>query len=115
MYTPSQMRLLRIAVIVMGVILLLGFATVIGRIVYLLNTAPKLTDTKLPDASETAAPLKAPPSIELPSGAVVKHIALSGNRLAIHYEAASGAGVRIVDLASPQRSITVPIVEARPQ
>jgi hypothetical protein len=115
MYTPSQMRLLRIAVVVMGVILLLGFATVIGRIVYLLNTAPKPVGARIQDGSEIAAPLTAPPSIELPTGAVVKHMALSGNRLAIHYESASGAGIRIVDIASPQQSITVPIVEADPR
>jgi hypothetical protein len=115
MYTPSQMRLLRIAVIVMGVILLLGFATVIGRIVYLLNTGPRPVGASLPGTAEIAAPLKAPPSIELPAGAVVKHMALSGNRLAIHYETPSGAGIRIIDIAFPQQSVTVPIVEATPR
>lgn len=112
MYTPSQMRLLRIAVIVMGVILLLGFATVIGRIVYLLNAAPKPVPAASGPAREVAAPLKLPTSIELPKGAVVKHIALSDSRLAVHYDGPSGAGIRIIDLVSPERSATFPIVEA---
>ena len=112
MYTPSQMRLLRIAVIVMGVILLLGFATVIGRLVYLLNAAPK---TALPAAGATrhvSAPLPVPTAIALPKGAVVRHIAISESRLAIHFDAPSGAGIRIVDLAAPGQSTTLLIVEA---
>jgi hypothetical protein len=114
MYTPSQMRMLRISVVVMGVILLLGFATVIGRIVYLLNTS-KPMEAQSQAAPEMAAPLKVPASVELPKGAVIKHLALSGRRLAIHYETASGAGIRIVDLAFPEQSVTLPIVEAAPQ
>ena len=116
MYTPSQLRLLRIAVIVMGVILLLGFATVIGRIVYLLNAAPKpppaasSTASEI-SASEISASVATSAPIELPRGAIIRHVAISGNRLAIHYEAPSGAGIRIFDLAAPQRSITLPIIE----
>ena len=110
MYTPSQMRLLKIAVIVMGVILLLGFVAVIGRIVWLVNSAPR-------PAAGAAALLPAPPlgqpaPIALPKGATVRHIALSGSRLAVHYEGPEGAAVRILDLSAGGVSITVPIVEA---
>ncbi|MGD9805974.1 MAG: DUF6476 family protein [Hyphomicrobiaceae bacterium] len=111
MYTPAQLRMLRIAVIAMGVILLLGFATVIGRIVYLFNAAPPSAPASPPSASDMAAPLKAPASIDLPKGAIIKHLAISDNRIAIHFEAPSGAGIRIVDLVTPQRSITLPVVE----
>jgi len=112
MYTPSQLRALRIAVVVMGIILLLGFATVIGRIVFLLNATPKPEANASGTVPEATAPLRAPAAVELPKGAVVKHLALSGNRLAIHFETPSGAGIRIVDLLSPQGGITLPIVEA---
>lgn len=111
MYTPSQLRLLRIAVIVMGVILLLGFATVIGRIVYLLNASPKPPPAASSTASEISASVATSAPIELPRGAIIRHVAISGNQLAIHYEAPSGAGIRIFDLAAPQRSITLPIIE----
>lgn len=112
MYTPSQMRMLRIAVIVMGVILLLGFATVIGRIVYLLNASPRPAPVASSPAPAAIAPLATPPTVELPHGAVVKHLAISDHRLAIHFEAPSGAGIRIIDLATPQHNVTLPIVTA---
>ena len=109
MYTPSQMRLLKIAVIVMGVILILGFVAVIGRIVWLVNSTPKPT---APAAAPVATPLAAPAPIALPKGASIRHVALSGSRLAIHYESPEGSGIRIVDLVPGGQAITVPLVEA---
>jgi hypothetical protein len=109
MYTPSQLRLLKIAVIAMGVILLLGFATVIGRIVWLVNSAPKpALDTALPAATPLAPPLP----IALPKGATIRHMAVSGSRLAIHYESPEGGAIRIFDLGPGGAAITLPIVEA---
>lgn len=108
MYTPSQMRLLKIAVIVMGVILLLGFVAVIGRIVWLVNSAPK----PAAGAALTSGALVAPGPLTLPKGAIVRHIALSGSRLAVHYESPEGSGIRIVDLVPGGQAVTLPIVEA---
>ena len=113
MYTPSQLRLLKIAVIAMGVILLLGFAAVIGRIVWLVNSAPR------PAAAGGQAPVATPLApgapVALPKGAVVRHVALSGNRLAIHYESPEGSAIRILDLGASGSAVTLPIVEAPPQ
>jgi hypothetical protein len=109
MYTPSQLRMLRIAVVAMGLVLLIGFAVVVGRIVYLLNVPPG--DAAPGSDMATVAAPPAPTSIGLPKGAVVKHLAIAGNRLAIHYESPSGAGIRIVDLAAPARDVTLSIVE----
>lgn len=108
MYTPSQLRLLKIAVIGMGVILLLGFATVIGRIVWLVNSAPK----PVVDAAASATPSAPPPPIALPRGAVVRHLAFSGSRLAIHYESPEGNAIRIVDVGPGGAAVTLQIVEA---
>lgn len=36
----------------------------------------------------------------LPAGAVIKTVALTGDRLAVHYETAAGSGIAIIDLAS---------------
>ena len=106
MYTPSQLRLLKWAVIGMGVILLLGFMAVIGRIVWLVNQAPRPAS----QATATAAPpLVAPPPLALPKGAIVRHIALSGHRLAVHYESPAGAGIRIIDLATGLPGVSMPI------
>ena len=91
--SEAQMRTLRIAVIAMGAILLMGFAVVIGRIVYLLNR---------PGVDAAASAGVAGPSIHLPlpSGAIVKGHALSGGRMTVHYESPAGAGIAIVDLAT---------------
>lgn len=113
MYTPSQLRLLKLAVIAMGVILLLGFATVIGRIVYLVNTAPS---PRAPAASATAGgSLSVPAELALPKGAVIRQMTLSGHVLAVHFEAPGGAGIRILDLSTGGRAHAITIVEEMPQ
>jgi uncharacterized membrane protein len=110
MYTPSQLRLLKIAVIAMGVILLLGFAAVIGRIVWLVNSAPKPSADVAAPAATTALAPQLP--IALPKGAVIRHMSVSGSRLAIHYESPEGGAIRIIDLGPGGSSVTLPIVEA---
>ncbi len=100
MFTPQQIRMLKVAVIGMGVILLLGFALVIGRIVYLVNATPRT------DAPGTAL---APAALALPAGASVRHIAVSGTRLAVHFEGPAGSGIRIVDLTGAMPPVTLPI------
>ena len=129
MYSPAQMRQLKVAVIAMGVILLLGFAVVIGRIVYLVNSGPKpVVAAAVPvggqgGTSPGQSPVLPTPlsqagaSISLPRGAVIRQMAISGNRLALYYEGPDGAGVRIVDLSSGGPGLTLPIVpevERRP-
>ena len=110
MYTPSQMRMLKIAVIGMGIILLLGFVAVIGRIVWLVNSAPKPPGST---SGAVTAPLASPASpLILPKGAVIRNISLSGSRLAIHYDGPEGAGIRIVDMVPGGETVTVPVTEA---
>lgn len=108
MYTPTQMRLLKIAVIGMGVILLVGFATVIGRIIYLVNSAP---ETQPATAQSAPSALVAPAALSLPKGAVIRHLAISGSRLAIHFEGPSGSGLHIIDMVQGGSAVTIPIVE----
>lgn len=88
--TPS-MRGLKYAVIGMGIILILGFLTIIARIVYL---------TSRMDASATLP--AGDISLPLPAGAEVLTMSLSGNRLAVHTrEAATGERqIVVIDLAS---------------
>ena len=100
-----QVRYLRIAVIVMGVLLVCGLIAVIARIGYLVTrsgpAAVSLSGALAPDV--TAA---------LPAGAQIRNIALSGDRLALHYDAPSGSGIAIVDLGSGRRSRVTFIPEA---
>ena len=100
---PALVRFLKIAVIGMGILILAGLTAVIWRIVNLASS-PK----DAPPAVTSAAPLSAAPSaalppeamLALPDGATVRSVALSANRLAVHYWAPSGSGIAIMDLES---------------
>ncbi len=88
-----QTRALRIAVIVMGVLIVMGLVALIGRIIYLVAR---------PSGQITSGVAAMAPQIQtaLPAGAVIKTVALTGDRLAVHYETAAGSGIAIIDLAS---------------
>lgn len=118
MYTPTQIRLLKVAVIGMGVILLLGFGLVIGRIVYLVNHSPRPgatisvqgiggTPQGRPGTHQTAD--AALSRLDLPAGAIVRHIALSENRLAVYFDGPGSGGIRILDMATGQWSAVIPV------
>jgi hypothetical protein len=100
MFTDAQMVWLRRAVVIMGVLLLLGFAVVIGRVVYLLNkpAAAVSTQAAMPRSGAPAPESKA--RLVLPAGAQVKHMALGEARLAVHYEAPGGAGILVLDVVT---------------
>ena len=87
-------RAMKVLVIVLGVLLILGFFTVVARLVYL---------AARPGSPAKVAP-PAPPganaSLELPTGANVRTVTLSGDRLAVHYDAPSGGGIAVIDIAS---------------
>lgn len=101
--TPAPMpegpgvRALKIAVVVMGIMIVLGVLTVIGRIVYLAAQGPRPAGTS---AVTSSARLAAVTRLALPVGASVRQISLSGDRLAVHYEGPASSGIAIVDLAS---------------
>ena len=92
-FTPRQLRVLKIAVVVMGIILVVGFAAVIGRIAYLITKG----GTVQPPAVHALAKAARLP---LPAGAVVRSIALAGDRLTVHYDTPAGASIAILDLAT---------------
>ena len=95
-FTPRQVRVLKIAVIVMGILLVGGFAVVVAGIVY---QASQLGDKKV----QTPAP--APdvlPGVQtelaIPSGATVTAMALDGDRLALHLKSSTGPEVLVIDV-----------------
>jgi hypothetical protein len=98
-------RTLKVLVIVLGVLLVLGFFTIVARLVY-------LAARPSPPGGVPAAGAGAKPSLELPAGAHVRAIALSGDRLAVHYEAPGGGGVAVLDLATGRMLARVPLQTA---
>lgn len=89
-------RLLVLIVAFLGLLILVGLGAVLFKILSLASapSAPSEAAATLPDraASETIE------RVALPAGAVVKSVSLSGDRIAVHYEAAGAAGVAVVDL-----------------
>jgi hypothetical protein len=94
---PAGVRILKIAVVVMGLVILAGLATVVARIVYL---------AKQPARQTVAAQGQPAPSpgrsgeLRLPAGAVVRHLSLSGDRLAVHFDSPAGSAIAVIDAAS---------------
>jgi hypothetical protein len=97
-FTPRQVRILKIAVIVMGVLLVGGFAFVLAAIVY--QASHPAQDATLTGAQ--AVPGEGALSIDLPvpAGAAVTAMSLDGNRLAVHLAAPSGPEIAVIDLAT---------------
>lgn len=100
------LRTMKIVVIVLGLALVLGFFTVVGRMIYL-TARPEASPTARPDTANRAdIPSAVPPSassvaLALPEGAEVRHLAIDGARLAVHYSTPAGGGaIVVVDTAT---------------
>ncbi len=82
-----------------------GLATIVGRVIYLASGAP----------TQPAAPslaIRPEQSLGTPAGAQVRSISLSGNRLAVHYEAAGTEGIAVLDLQTGQTITSVGLKRA---
>lgn len=101
---PKTVKRLQILVVVLGIILIAGFAAVIGRIGYLAlqpvqdTPTPKVT-TPGPATTSTTM-FRNEGAISLPTGAKIEHMAVSADTLAIHYRNADGQGILIIDPAT---------------
>jgi hypothetical protein len=101
-FTPRQVRVLKIAVIVMGVLLVGGFAFVMAAIVYqashLGQGKPEKPAKAAPDTP--AAMAGAETSLAIPPDATVTSLALDGDRLALHLNSSAGAEIAVIDIAT---------------
>lgn len=91
-FTPRQVRVLKIAVIVMGILLVGGFAFVLAAIVY-----------QASKGGQSAVGVGAPPAgieaeLAIPKDATVTALSLDGDRLALHLNSAAGFEIVVVDL-----------------
>lgn len=96
--TPAQVRWLKIAIVVMAIMIVAGILGVVARMFYLASTrSPQASRASAATTIGTIAPEA---KLQLPSGAIIKSMTMDGARLALQYDAPSGAGIAIVDVAS---------------
>lgn len=96
----AQLRALRIAVIVMSLLLVVGFVTVIARIIYLASRSSAQPSAAAVTAltPSSALALKPEVALPLPPGAAIAGTSLDGARLTVTYTAPTGGGIVILDL-----------------
>ena len=98
-FTARQVRILKIAVIAMGVLLVAGFVLVIAVIVY---QASSLGESGAPEqsAAKPAYPAPLRPGLIVPEGMSISNMALDGNRLAVHLSGPKGSEIAVIDLGT---------------
>ena len=79
--SPGQVKALKIAIAVMGVMIVAALLAIFGRVIYF-SSAKK----SAPSAATTQTVLAPQHQLALPSGAIVKNMSLRGNRLLVHYK-----------------------------
>ena len=89
--SQPHVKALKLAVVAMGVLIFVGLAVIVARLIYLAS------------GSGTAAPatvnaIAAEGQISLPGDARVTQMTMSDNRLALHYKAKDRSGLVILDL-----------------
>jgi hypothetical protein len=96
-FTPRQVRVLKIAVIAMGLLLVGGFAFVLAAIVYQASRGGQDNagaGGAMPGALET--------ELAIPRDASVTSLSLDGDRVALHLNSAAGPEIAVVDLRTGQ-------------
>lgn len=98
-FTPRQVKVLKIAVIMMGLLLVGGFAFVLAAIVYQASRGGQSTPSA---EAEATAGGRTPALSELPipKDATVTSLALDGDRLALHLSSPAGGEIAVIDLRS---------------
>ena len=98
-FSPRQVRLLKIAVIVMGILLVGGFAFVMAAIVY---QASHLGQGKARKATAPAPDAVPGPemSLAIPPGSTVTSLSLDGDRLALYLNSSVEPEIVVIDIAT---------------
>jgi|SRR5665648_270502 len=98
-FSPRQVRVLKIAVIAMGILLVGGFAFVMAAIVY---QASHLGQGKAGKAAPPAAPAVSgvETTLAIPPDATVTSLALDGDRLALHLNSSAGPEIAVIDITT---------------
>jgi len=95
-FSPRQVRILKIAVIVMGILLVGGFALVLATIVYQASQLGQGSAASPPPAAMAVTQTE----FVVPEGATVVSVALDGDRLALHLNSSTGPEIAVIDLTT---------------
>jgi hypothetical protein len=106
-------RNLKIVVGGLGVLILLGLGAVILRVTGLATGS--FGSAGVQNVKTVIASPVGTLALEIPKGAKVVSISLSGNRLAVHHEGPEGTGITILDLDTGRRVVEVKPIEAVPR
>jgi len=103
-FTPRQVRILKWVVIIMGIMLVGGFALVMTAIVY---QASHLGErSPVPATTSSSEAVRA---LSVPSGMEVSHMAFDDNRLAVHFKGPLGSEIQIIDVGTGALIHRIPI------
>lgn len=91
-FTARQVRVLKIAVIVMGLLLVGGFAFVLAAIVYQASGGGQS------HGAGAGVALGIESELLIPKDATVTSLALDGDRLALHLNSPAGPEIAVIDL-----------------
>lgn len=106
--TPGQVKALKAAIVIMAIMIVVGLFVIVGRMFYLAGRP------KPPDSPRAVATPMAASRVALPAGATVRHVALDGDRLAIHYDSPAGSGIKVVQLSTGTEVSHIAIVPGVP-
>ncbi|MFA5956303.1 hypothetical protein [Hyphomicrobium sp.] len=104
-------RNLKILVAGLGVLILVGLGAVAVRIIGYSGSGGKGSSSR----TVVAPPAGDAVSFELPKGAKILSISLSGDRLAVQHDGPSGPGITILDASTGRRVLDMKPVETLPR
>jgi len=95
-FNARQVRILKVVVIVMGLLLVAGFAFVVAAIVY--------QATRMDESEPAGPPAQAMANrlgelgLPVPSGTRIEGVTLDGKRMAVHLTGPNGSEIAVIDV-----------------
>lgn len=100
-FTPRQIAILKVAVLVMGVIFIVGFAALLVTIFYQsTQLVTKSTDQTTPSAPPAGASPVPAFDIAVSKDQTVESVTMDGNRVALYLNGPDGREIAVVDLVN---------------
>jgi len=114
--SPGQVKVLKWAIAIMGVLIIAALLAIFARVIYLSGTSPQKNQAaqsvqSAPVSGEQFVPAA---SMSLPEGAEIRSVDLKGGKLIVHFRKAGESGVHILDMASGE-TVSRIVIGVEPQ